>query len=68
MKIMSITDAVISSVNVTSATELEVRCNPAGEIDAGDYPNATLELVVAHFTPSGEHSETLIIPIHLVVE
>ena len=38
------------------------------ELAAGDYPNAAIQLGMAHYVDGELVSETLDIPIHLVVE
>ena len=55
-------DAVMASCQAIDANTLKIEC------DAGDYPDATLEIGMAHYDSGELVTETLIVPIHLVVE
>ena len=54
-------DAVMASCQAIDANTLKIEC------DAGDYPDATLEIGMAHYESGELVTETLTIPIHLVV-
>ena len=51
----------------TSATEMTVSCS-VGDVAAGEYPNATLDIGMARYVEGELTPETLTIPIHLVAE
>ena len=54
--------------HVASATELDITASEGAEVAAGDYPNATIQIGMAHYVEGELESETLAIPIHLTVE
>ena len=54
--------------HVASATELDITASEGAEVAAGDYPNAAIQIGMAHYVEGELVSETLEIPIHLTVE
>ena len=54
--------------HVASATELDITASEGAEVAAGDYPNAAIQIGMAHYVEGELESETLAIPIHLTVE
>ena len=52
---------------VTSATAMEIAPSESAEIAAGDYPNAVIQLGMAHYVEGELVSETLELPIRLTV-
>ena len=60
-------DAVMASCQAIDANTLKIECDAGDAPAAGDYPNATLEIGMAHYESGELVTETLIVPIHLVV-
>ena len=54
--------------HVASATELDITASEGAEVAAGDYPNAAIQIGMAHYVEGELESETLAIPIPLTVE
>ena len=52
---------------VTSATAMEIAPAEGAELAAGDYPNAVIQVGMAKYVDDELVSETLTLPIHLVV-
>ena len=61
-------DAVMASCQAIDANTLKIECAAGDAPAAGDYPDATLEIGMAHYESGELVTETLTIPIHLVVE
>ena len=61
-------DAVMASCQAIDANTLKIECDAGDAPAAGDYPDATLEIGMAHYESGELVTETLTIPIHLVVE
>ena len=53
--------------NVKSATEVELTPGAGAELDAGEYPNASITFGIAHESEEGLDTETAEIPVRLVV-
>ena len=60
-------DAVMASCQALDANTLKIECDAGDAPAAGDYPDATLEIGMAHYDSGELVTETLIVPIHLVV-
>ena len=60
-------DPISLDVSTESATEVSASALPGSEVEAGTYPNATLKLTIERRDGDDPVSETLNIPIHLVV-
>ena len=60
-------DAVMASCQAIDANTLKIECDAGDAPAAGDYPDATLEIGMAHYVEGELVTETLIVPIHLVV-
>ena len=60
-------DAVMASCQALDANTLKIECDAGDAPAAGDYPDATLEIGMAHYESGELVPETLIVPIHLVV-
>ena len=60
-------DAVMASCQAIDANTLKIECDAGDAPAAGDYPDATLEIGMAHYVEGELVTETLTIPIHLVV-
>ena len=67
MRTMPEADAVMSSCQAIDANTLKIECDAGDAPAAGDYPDATLEIGMAHYDSGELVTETLIVPIHLVV-
>ena len=52
---------------VTSPTAMEIGPSESEELAAGDYPNAAVQIGMAHYVDGELVSETLELPIHLTV-
>ena len=61
-------DPISLDVSTESATEVSASALPGSEVEAGTYPNAVLKLTIERRDGDDPVSETLNIPIHLVVE
>ena len=61
-------DAVMASCQAIDANTLKIECDAGDAPAAGDYPDATLEIGMAHYVEGELVTESLTIPIHLVVE
>ena len=59
-------EGVMLTHDVKSATEVEFTGTGSAPA-AGDYPNAALEIGIAHYVDDELVAETLTVPIHLVV-
>ena len=60
-------DSVLLDFDVKSATEVELTPGAGAELDAGDYPNASITFGIAHDSDEGLVTEAAEIPVHLVV-
>ena len=60
-------DAVMASCQAIDANTLKIECDAGDAPAAGDYPDATLEIGMAHYDSGELVTETLTVPIHLVV-
>ena len=61
-------DAIMATCQAVDANTLKIACDEGDAPAAGDYPNATLDIGMAHYVEGELVTETLIVPIHLVVE
>ena len=67
LQMAAFADAVMASCQAIDANTLKIECDAGDAPAAGDYPDATLEIGMAHYVEGELVTETLIVPIHLVV-
>jgi len=60
-------DPISLNVSTESATEVSAKALAGTEVEAGTYPNAALKLTIEHTVEGSPVSETLVIPVRVVV-